>query len=221
MSGSDKSPDDIVTIPLRVSIRMQRNATGGGGALLRCTVTPDGQRQPIVEETIQGAESGLHTFTIDLELRRGDVGDYTVEVTGEETGETDPAVALANMRVVYGNNPPVIVEVTAPDTVTVQAQPVPVDLSVHVVDPSGPKDIKRVFFNSYRPDGSPSQGNPFTMYDDGNVLLHGDAVAGDGWYSLRVTLPPTTTRGEYDFEFRAIDYSNTTSNVVIHKMIVR
>ena len=59
------------------------------------------------------------------------------------------------------------------------------------------------------------------MYDDGSLIVHGDAVAGDGWYSLRVELPPTAQRGEYDFEFRAVDFSNTTSNVVIHNMVVR
>ena len=89
------------------------------------------------------------------------------------------AVALGSMRVIYGNNPPVITEISAPDTVTIQAQSVTIDLSVHVEDPSGLKDINRVFFNTYRPDGSPAQGNPFTMYDDGSLIVHGDAVAVD------------------------------------------
>jgi len=49
-------------------------------------------------------------------------------------------------------------------------------LSVRANDPDGFNDVTRVIFNSYKPDGSASGGNPFTMYDDG-LPAHGDEKA--------------------------------------------
>jgi hypothetical protein len=220
VAGTDKSPDDIVTIPLKVTIRMQRNAIGGSGATLRCVVTPDGQRDPVAEKVITGLTTGVHAFDVDLTLRRGDVGDYSVEVIGEEAGNVHTATALANLRVTYGTKSPQILDVSAPDTLTLQGQPITFDISVLVDDPNGQADIKNVLMYSYWPDGRPASGNPFTLLDNGQSSS-GDAVAGDGWFSIRVQLPVTTQLGEWDFQFRAVDYSNTISNVVIHKLIVR
>ncbi len=216
--GEDKSPDDPVTIPLRVDVRMTRPTAPDEPAVIRCTVRPEGGRQVVAEETISDAVSGPYAFAFDLDLTRGDVGDYTVEVTAD--GEAAVSSALGKLRVISGANPPEIVEVRAPDTLELESQVVVFDMSVNVVDASGQQDIKQVFFNSYRPDGSPSSGNPFSMADDGNTS-QGDMVAGDGWYSIRVQLPPTAQKGEYDFQFRAVDYSNLTSKVVIHNIIVR
>jgi len=70
-----------------------------------------------------------------------------------------------------------------------------------------------VFFKSYRPDGTPTNGNPFTMFDDGNLSLHGDTVAGDGRYSLIIAIPWTqTTLGPFRFVYRAQDNSNAISD---------
>ena len=216
--GEDKSPDDPVTIPLRVDVRMTRPDAPEEPAAIRCAVRPEGGSQPVAEMTVSDAVSGVYSFDFSLNLARGDVGDYTVEVTAD--GEAAVSSALAKLRVINGANPPEILEVRAPDTLELQSQTVVFDMSIHVVDGSGQQDIKQVFFNSYRPDGTPSSGNPFTMADDGNVS-QGDMVAGDGWYSIRVQLPPTAQKGEYDFQFRAVDYSNLTSKVVIHKIFVR
>lgn len=216
--GEDKSPDDPVTIPLRVDVRMTRPSAPDDPALIRCTVRPEGGRNVVAEQSVTEAAAGTYNFDFDLDLTRGDVGDYTVEVTAD--GEAAVSSAIAKLRVINGANPPEILEVRAPDTLELQSETVVFDMSVHVVDASGQQDIKQVFFNSYRPDGVPSSGNPFSMVDNGNASK-GDMVAGDGWYSIRVQLPSTAQKGEYDFQFRAVDYSNLTSKVVIHNIIVR
>jgi len=97
-----------------------------------------------------------------------------------------------------------------------------VKLSIKATDPDGQSDIQKVFFNSYRPDGSPSTGNPFQMFDDGNFNgQSGDSEAGDGIYSLTVQLPTTTQRGTYRFVFQATDRSGAQSNEVSHLLRVQ
>ncbi|MDR3668143.1 MAG: hypothetical protein P4L35_14975, partial [Ignavibacteriaceae bacterium] len=61
---------------------------------------------------------------------------------------------------------------------------------------------------------------PFYMYDDGRPE-HGDAVAGDGIYSLIISLPPGTTKGTYRWEFQAQDREKKTSNIIIHNIVVK
>jgi len=217
-AGQDKSPDDPVTVPLSVQVQVQRPAPAEN-VLLRCTVTQDGSRTPVAERSIADVAEGMQRFDFDIALSRGDVGDYRVEVTGEDAAGTVSARAFATLRVIYGTKPPVLVELNAPDSVQLQAQAVTFDMSVLVEDENGLADIKQVFFNSFLPDNSPSSGNPFILRDQG-VASQGDAVAGDGWYSIRVQLPPNAQKGEYEFQFRAVDFSNATSNVIIHKLIV-
>jgi hypothetical protein len=185
---------------------------------IRCTVRPEGRQQAVAERSLTNVVAGRQEFDFDLDLKRGDVGDYRIEVFAD--GEAAVSTAVAKLRVMYGNNPPEIVEVNAPDTLELQSQTLVFDMSIRVTDASGPADIKQVFFNSYRPDGSPASGNPFIMRDDG-LPSSGDAEAGDGWYSIRVQLPSDAQKGEYDFQFRAVDYSNITSKLVIHNLIIR
>ena len=217
--GQDKSPDDPVTIPLRVSVSVQRPDGSNDAVALRCTVTQDGAYEPVAERSLGQVTSGTHEFAFDLNLNRGDVGDYRVEVSGVDASGATAASAFAKLRVIYGSNPHVLVDLRAPDSVRVPAQTTTMDLSVLVEDKSGLGDIKTVFFNSFLPDGRPSTGNPFVMRDQG-VASNGDEVAGDGWYSIRVSIPSTATKGEYEFQFRAVDYSNATSNVIIHNIIL-
>ncbi len=103
-------------------------------------------------------------------------------------------------------DPPVLSNLTAPDTVSRSAGK-PIVLSIQVTDPQGLSDIKSVHFNTTKPDGTPADGNPFFMYDDGDKENHGDETAGDGIYSLIIIITPQNAKGEYRFDFMAEDYS--------------
>ena len=78
---------------------------------------------------------------------------------------------------------------------------------MEVPDRQSLADVDSVYFNSYLPGGNPSSGNPFSMFDNGlpfdpqNPVAVGDAVAGDGIYTLTIFLPSTASPGEYRFEF--------------------
>ena len=114
------------------------------------------------------------------------------------------------------NNPPVITQVAGPDTLS-RAQGGTYLLTAAVTDPQGLDDIQKVTFNTFKPDGSPSSGNPFSMYDTGS---DGDAAAGDGIYSFQFTISQSNVTGQYRFEFQAQDKPGATSNVAVHIITV-
>jgi len=120
------------------------------------------------------------------------------------------------------NVPPIVKNVQAPDTLIVPlSDTLKISLSVEAIDADGQSDILSVFFNTFRPDGSPSANNPFLMFDDGNIVGNGDLVKGDGIFSRIIILPPGTTKGKYRFDFQAIDKSNEISNVISHFMVLK
>lgn len=90
---------------------------------------------------------------------------------------------------------------------------------VKVDDQDGLEDIKKVYFVSYRPDGT-SNNIQFELFDNGDPSK-GDVVAKDGIYSLIVSLPFGTTAGKWKFYFYCVDYSNAVSNPLIKEFIIK
>jgi hypothetical protein len=117
---------------------------------------------------------------------------------------------------------PVVSNLVAPDTVTLDTTATTnIPISIQAADSNGLKDIYMVFFNSFLPNGNPSSNNPFVMYDDGNPD-HGDAKAGDGTYSLIISLPKTgVTKGTYRWDFQAKDRAGKSSNIITHNIVVK
>lgn len=117
--------------------------------------------------------------------------------------------------------PPVVSDLNAPDTLTLPQDSLHVVtfvLTIKADDPDHANDVKEVFFNTYKPDGTISQSSPLQMYDNGSS---GDAVADDQIYSLRVYLVYNNDVGDYRFEFQARDYSDLLSNVITHIITVK
>jgi len=174
--------------------------------------------------TPPNASSGDGTFSgvVQFVIIRSDIGDFKVEVTATNNGGLASNSLSAAVSVLRLNKPPTLSDLVAPDTLSVGASTVLLRLTVRANDPDGQGDIQKVFFNSFRPDGSPATGNPFQMFDDGNVNgPSGDAIKDDGVYSLTIQLQPTTTKGNYRFEFQAVDRSVASSNTIVHNVTVR
>jgi len=99
------------------------------------------------------------------------VGDLTYTFTpynqvGAAGNSISSIVRLYNSQ----NHPPVVDSVTAPDSVQVQdSSAILFTIYATASDPDGINDLKTVYFDTYKPDGSPSKGNPFPMYDDGGA----------------------------------------------------
>lgn len=215
-AGQDKTASDPIEIPFEIHVRVLHPERVG---TLRYEIRLDGKTALLHSGTMERAAEGF-TSSVRFARSRGDVGDYRIDILATDGTGLNANSAHATLRVIFGSKPPRIESVTAPDTVDLQLQNVVFNIAAKVTDPSGPADIKQVFFNSFLPDGRPSSGNPFLLRDDGQPAS-GDPVAGDGVYGIRVQMPPGTPKGEYRFEFRALDFSGLSSNVVIHKLIVR
>ena len=150
-------------------------------------------------------------------------GKYTIQYY--IINSNDKAALVAEHSFIYNNNitdvPPVVFNLVAPDTVSLNTSATTdILITIQAADSNGLKDINIVFFNSFKPNGDPATNNPFLMYDDGNSH-NGDAVAGDGIYSLIISLPPESNKGTYRWEFQAQDREKKTSNIIIHNIVVK
>jgi hypothetical protein len=181
------------------------------------------------------AGDGTFTGVVAFNILRSDIGDFRVEVTATNKTELSSNSVSVPLAVVRLNKPPMLSDLTAPDSVSIGSPYLLFTLTIRANDPDGLGDIQKVFFNSFRPDGSPATNNPFQMYDDGSesqifpapVFTSGDAVKGDGVYTLKIILFPNdpltgipTQRGVYRFEFQATDRSGAVSNTIVHNLTV-
>jgi hypothetical protein len=149
------------------------------------------------------------------------VGTYAVRVSAESDGAYRSNAIIMPLTVFRGNHSPIISDLVGPDTVTLGSQSQTILLTVNARDADGQADVARVVFNSYKPNGSATGGNPYLMFDDGLATTHGDVKAGDGIFSLLVVLPSNSQLGTYRFEFQAFDRLNEPSNIIILRLTVK
>lgn len=222
--GPERKPDDV--LPIRIIVAATR--LSGSSAEVRYVLSkPEAGirlssgvlRDDGIEPDLTANDS-VFTAAVRFEITRSDVSTLQMEVWPEDRSHNRGTGWLIPVRITRSNQAPLLSDLVAPDTMRIEGQTKSFVLQVKATDPDGPADIRRVFFNSFRPDGTPSSGNPFEMFDDGNANSSGDSRAGDGIYSLRVILPATATPGRYRFEFQAVDRSSAVSNTLIHFITV-
>ncbi len=219
--GTDKSPDDTLNINLKITATVfDKDGQDDIAETLYEIINPF---KSIVLSKGKFVKLDSTTFYAEpnFKIKRKESGNYYVKVFSVDKSGFSGNEIYVNLNLYRGNRPPMLSDLNAPDTVYIQPQTVLIKITVKAFDPDGIEDIKTVQFNVFKPDGSPSSGNPFKMYDDGNASgISGDDKAGDGVYSLIIQLPPNTQRGTYRFEFQAIDKSNAQSNIITHFMAV-
>jgi hypothetical protein len=179
------------------------------GSLLNDGIFPD-----------QNAIDNIYSRSIDFQIRRVFVGKMTLSLWSEDQSGSLSNTFLLPLEIIRRDNQKPFLSDLMMDSLVARSD---IDqflqLKIKVSDPDGQSDILKVSFNSYRPSGTPSIGNPFQMYDDGNEnQLSGDLIAGDGIYGVIIRLPVTATIGKYRFEFHAVDRSLESSNVIIKYM---
>lgn len=217
LPGTEKRPEDLIHLTLTAQAEAIESNASISDISVRVLV--DGKDNEIVRASLARTSGSTFRGTVKVPIKRGDVGDYRVEVQGTDNSGGASERIFTKITVIYGSSPPFICGITAPDTVDLpQSGIVVIKIAACVRDNSGQADIKRVLFNSFLPSGIPSSGNPFILVDDGTK---GDLRANDGTYSLDIQLPSTSQKGNYRFEFQAFDLSNLSSDVVIHTIVVR
>jgi len=174
--------------------------------VFKATLRDDGREGDVT------AGDGVFSFKRDLSSVLGSSGINLVRFQAVDKREAESEPIVCSMVVIIPNAPPVLSHLTAPDTLSRNTSQSSL-LSVKVIDPQGPGDIDIVFFNSFLPDGSASQGNPHRMYDNGES---GDAIPDDGIYSLGINIDSSVNLGNYRFEFMARDNSKAMSDTLTH-----
>lgn len=185
-------------------------------------------------DTIAG--DGKYTAYISFILPCYLVGTYRGEFVAYNVSGLNSPLISENFSVTNTRSlPPVLSNLIAPDSLQrpsgVGSDTVRVtSLQITATDPDGQCDIRNngVFFNSFRPpNGLPSSGNPFTMYDDGDIQVHCDDIANDGKFSLCIRLVnnpngpfPPPELGGYIFKFNARDRSDILSDTLFHTIYV-
>lgn len=149
-------------------------------------------------------------------------GVYSIKYYVLDKSNTTKLIATTSFRFDNGQNnvPPVISDVLIdPDTVIVTTSQV-IQTSLKAFDSNGLSDIEKVYFVVYRPNGT-TTGAQNAMYDDGNISLHGDQVAGDGVYSLKIQIDASNQKGTYRFEFAARDRGGALSNIINYNVLIQ
>lgn len=179
-------------------------------------VLVDGQHdfglQKGFRDTLVSRPGGSAVFSriVDSSYATGKMGNYLLQFVAEDMSE-EKSIPLSR-SVYFENTPPQVWDTVVPDSLKVpQSGAAEVLITVRVKDRQSLSDIQEVYFDSVKPDGNPSSGNPFYMYDNGlpynqnEATAVGDKIAGDGVYSLTIFLPPGTPLGVYTFTFYAKD----------------
>ncbi len=158
--------------------------------------------------------------TLALLLRRSEIEPFTIVVNAFDDAGRSGGNARARVVVRPPNARPQLLSAFAPDTVRVGEFLI---LRATANDSDGLSDIASVFYFSRRPDGQlANQGNPIQMYDDGGVNpFSGDAVAGDGIYSFRAQVPPSTLFGTFTYTFFARDRFGAQSDSLVRQTVIR
>ncbi len=179
----------------------------------------------------------FYTDEITFKIQRADVGLFTLEYFIQLADGKKTNSIFKSFQVIRKNSRPIITSIIMPDSLTLGQIPSPDSsflVQAAVTDSDGLNDIEIVYFYSRKPDNTMGNcGYPAQLYDDGSMDIifppayrSGDIVAGDGIYSLRISLktryknncpPPDTVdtqRGFYTFTFYAFDKSNAISDSV-------
>ncbi len=225
--GATRKPEDLLPITLTVAATLSPDAArpplsvqvrvtnpNDYSTLSTANMLDDGSAGDLVKG------DGLYTARPTFQIQRVQIGNFNVEVVATGINGYRSNTILLPLTIFRGNHAPTVTLVEGADSVQLRNESQLLILRLKVSDEDGIADISRVIFNSFRPDGSPSGGNPFQMHDDGSAI-HADEKAGDGIFSLLVELPSITPPGTYRFEFQALDRSNAVSNLLVHRITVK
>lgn len=165
-----------------------------------------------------GCERGLFRDTLSVRVPEGATGAYVVRtyLLGPEGRLGDRSEGIFRLRPGAGS-PPAMESVTASDD-TIDGSDPPETLSFRAVasDPDGLANLRAHGGVQIRTPRSRPEWRP--MFDDG--ATHGDRVGGDGEYAARFELEPGISPGEQTFEFRAVDRTGRTSEIVSKTIVV-
>jgi hypothetical protein len=173
-------------------------------------------------------QPSLFSGSIQFDIARDEAGRYRVRFIARNKAGLYGNVLETTLDLRRNNSPPRLSDLSAPDTILLPVGgSLVVSLSVAAADSDGLGDIQQVYFRSLT---SSTPDFKFFLFDDGDAtppgppffLSSGDAVAGDGRFSVRIPLTdgPNVRRTNI-FAFQAVDSFGDTSATVLHSLTVR
>jgi hypothetical protein len=237
VSNPSKSKDTVYTnsdtrvINFITSVRVQQGGDDAISSVVCSLLDPSGNLVSNFNMSDNGSSpdttggNGVYTSLVNYTISNClTVGNYSLQyVATSESGLTSNLI-VSTLPVYYSNNVAPMVEfLNAPDTITrptagLAGYPV----TIQGTDVNGQCDIKMVFLKTIRPDGQPgNSGNPIEMYDDGDLAIHGDSVAGDKRYSRIIFIDPTNQLGTYQFKYQATDNAGLNSAILNKPLYVK
>ncbi len=222
-----RNPGDTLTIKGIAKVRIDSSYSGKEISSIQYSVTNINFSSPLTAGTLHDdgvppdevASDNIYSAYIEFQIQRVMVGNFSINLWGESTTGYNTNLIILPLQIVRLDHPPVLSNLVMDSLISISSiDQTYLQIVIEATDPDGQSDIRMVYFNSFKPDGSAAGGNPFLMYDDGDFVDHGDYAAGDSLYSLKIGLP--TSAGTYRFEFHAIDQLNESSNTIIKNVVV-
>jgi hypothetical protein len=169
---------------------------------------------------MQGSASGVVSFAGEafFNVPKSGAGAYRVSFQAPMEGNLESNTIIRTLILTRFNSPPVLSGLVAPDTVILPAGgSLNIRMTVVASDSDGLDDIQEVFFRSL------DSSDPTKKYDllDNGSSANGDAVAGDGVFSIIIQLVDSgNVRRTFRFAFQAVDSPGDTSATLLHSLTV-
>ncbi|MEZ4702431.1 MAG: hypothetical protein R2834_19010 [Rhodothermales bacterium] len=208
----EASPDQLVDDNVRVRFSVSVEAIDPDGQVAEVVMvlrSPTVDAEPVLAQNMNGSGNGTYELIRDIDLPKGDIGNYTVLVYAVDEDGLLSNQVRGTFVLENKGEPPVVESVEAPDTVQRPAagEQTLVKIVATVSDPDGLGNISRVLlWNTAAP------GDRFDLFDDGQG--GGDETAGDGRYTITVQVASDNTPGPRVFAFQAIDRAGLESNII-------
>jgi len=212
---------DTALIPLSLAVTA-RDPDGRIARVAFVVRAPLNTTKPVATGTLEAAGADRYAGETTLRLHRAQVGPYTVLVYAVDDEERLSNQVRGTLWFWATGGPPVIEEVQVPDTLRRPAPgepPIIFQVVARVSDPDGLENILRVELRV-------NNGAPILLCDDGGkgvcggIPNSGDAVAGDGLFTMTLLLASDNVPGTYTFVFQAIDRTGLTSEEVRRHVVV-
>ncbi|MDQ7040008.1 MAG: hypothetical protein Q9M35_03615 [Rhodothermus sp.] len=212
---------DTALIPLTIAVTA-RDPDGQVVQVAFVVRAPFSTTEPVATGTLEAVGNDRYAGGTTLRLHRAQVGPYTVLVYAVDDARRLSNQVRGTLWFWATGGPPVIEAVQVPDTLQRPAPgepPVIFQVVAQVSDPDGLENILRVELRV-------NNGAPILLCDDGSegvcggIPNSGDAVAGDGLFTVTLALASDNAPGTYTFAFQAIDRIGLTSEEVRRDVVV-
>ncbi|MBN2105062.1 hypothetical protein JW835_13555 [bacterium] len=164
------------------------------------------------------AGDSVFSICADLSDTLKGLGPHQIRFQAKDIHGNQSVPLVVTFFIAGINDEPILSNLNAPVVIN-RLDPTPIVITIQVTDPQGPADVRKVYFNSIKPNGFPARGNPFILRDDGSEDW-GDEKAGDGIYSIAIVISSDNQLGRYTFSFYAQDLAGDLSEPRVHYLVV-